>query len=84
MANKTVVVDSKDADPNTKLQDIISWNPSNMPVISIIEKPARIKIKNGTKLVVVDVTIQGSDGRGYFYIAEGSHKGKYVRAEDVA
>ncbi len=83
MVNKTVVVDTKDSDANTKLQDIITWNPSNVPVITIIEKPERIKIKNGVKITVADVIILGSDSREYYFIAEGTNRGKYVRKEDV-
>lgn len=83
MANKTVVVKTKDTDPTTKLQDIMGWHANNVPVISIINEPAKIKIDNGTKMIVDDSAIKGADGREYYYIADGSHKGKYVKKEDV-
>jgi hypothetical protein len=83
MANKTVVVDTKDADPNTKLQDITGWHANNVPVISIINDPATLKIDNGTRLTVDDAAIKAADGREYYYIAIGTHRGKYVKKEDV-
>ena len=84
MANKLVVVKTKDADPNTKLQDITGWHLNNVPVIGIINDPAVIKINNGTKIVVDDAAVKAADGREYLFIADGNHKGKYVKKEDVA
>jgi hypothetical protein len=83
MANKLVVVQTKDADPNTKLQDITGWHLNNVPVIKIINEPAVIKINNGAKITVDDAAVKAADGREYYFIADGTHKGKYVKKEDV-
>jgi hypothetical protein len=84
MPNKTVVVKTKDSDPNTKLQDIMGWHQNNVPVISIIDEPAKIKVNNGTQIIVDDAIIKAANGQEYYYIANGTHKGKYVKREDVA
>jgi len=84
MPNKSVVVNTKDADPTTKLQDITGWHANNVPVISMITEPAKIKINNGTRLTVDDAAVKAADGREYYFVADGTHKGKYVKKEDVA
>jgi hypothetical protein len=78
----SVTVKTKDGDPNTKLQELRGYKDGN-PVIAILEKPARIKLNNGTKLTVDGGSISAADGREYYHITEGKYKGKYVKKEDA-
>jgi len=50
----------------------------------MITEPAKIKINNGTRLTVDDAAVKAADGREYYFVADGTHKGKYVKKEDVA
>ena len=85
MANVKVKVKSKDADGNTKLQDITGWNQNNLPAITVIgtDAKSRLKVNNGSELTVNEWGIKASNNRFYCYIAAGPHTGKYVKYEDL-
>ena len=89
MVTKTVKVKQADADEVTKLQIITSVEAGAITFAAHPKAEDRVKIKDGTRLVVLDTPIRGTglSNPDYYFIADtpsnGDFRRYFIKAADV-